>query len=127
MIEIVSLKANSIKAMSDSLSFDKVINDFFIEIELTCAEPNYVSFILVRDKHEQCYELRLSDNSLTQDVQVLFGNVRQLYNYLFDMQDNRNFFDISMNGHLIIKKNVGNSSKTISIATTIAKVKDPNL
>lgn len=37
--------------MSDSLSFDKVINDFFIEIELTCAEPNYVSFILVQDRH----------------------------------------------------------------------------
>lgn len=111
--------------MSDSLSFDKVINDFFIEIELSCAEPNYVVFILVQDKHEQCYELKLSDDSLPQDVQVLFGNVRQLYNYLFETQNNRNYFDISMNGHLIIKKSIGSSNKTISIATTIAKVKDP--
>ena len=111
--------------MSDSLSFDKVINDFFIEIELTCAEPNYVSFILVQDKHEQCYELRISDDCLPQDVQVLFGNVRQLYNYLLEMQDNRNYFDISMSGHLIIKKNIGNCSKIVSIATSIAKVKDP--
>ncbi len=63
-------------------------------------------------------------------LNLFFRNVNELYDYLFQMQDNRVYFDVSSIGNIRIKKyikdNANMSFKTIELPTIPVKIKDPN-